>query len=121
MVYGRQLRGFLPRAESKLAVRAEWQLDAKRREEAYAQRQSRMQEKLQQGAKQLQPLQVGQEVAIQDPPSGGKAGRWTKSGTVVELLPYDAYQVRIHGSWHMSKCNRSHLQKIALFTPEVRL
>ena len=31
VVYGRQLRGFLPRAESKLAVRAEWQLDAKRK------------------------------------------------------------------------------------------
>ena len=80
-----------------------------------------MQEKLQQGAKQLQPLQVGQEVAIQDPPSGGKAGRWTKSGTVIEVLPYDAYQVRIHGSWHLSKRNRSHLQKIAPFTPEVKL
>ena len=78
-------------------------------------------QKLQQGAKQLQPLQVGQEVAIQDPLSGGKAGRWTKSGTVVEVLPYDAYQVRIHGSRHVSKRNRSHLRKITLFTPEVKL
>ena len=65
-----------------------------------------MQEKLQQGAKQLQLLRVGQEVAIQDPPSGGKAWRWMKSGTVVEVLLYDAYQVRIHGSRHMSKQNR---------------
>ena len=66
-------------------------MDAKRREAAYAQRQAWMQEKLQQGAKQLQPLKVGQEVVIQDPPSGRKAGRWTKSGTIIEVFPYDAY------------------------------
>ena len=40
---------------------------------------------------------------------------------MVEVLTYDAYQVRIHGSRHVSKHNRSHLQKIAPFTPEVKL
>ena len=60
-------------------------------------------------------------MVIQDSPTGGKAGRWTKSGTVIEVLPYDAYQVRIYGSQHVTKRNRSHLQKIAQFTPEVRL
>ena len=51
----------------------------------------------------------------------GQGRRWTKSGTVVEVLPYDAYQVRIHGSRHVSKRYRSHLRKIAPFTPEVKL
>ena len=80
-----------------------------------------MQEKLEQGARQLEPLLVGQEVAVQDPPAGGKAGRWNKSGTVVEVLPYDAYLVRIHGSRYVSKRNRSHLRKIAPFKPEEKL
>ena len=84
-------------------------------------RQSQMQERLQQGTKQLEPLKVGQEVAIQDPPTGGRAGRWTKLGAVIEVLPYDAYQVRIHGSWHISKRNSNHLRKIAPFNPEVKL
>ena len=102
-------------------VREEWQLDARRREAAYAQRQARMQERLEQGARLLEPLLVGQEVAVQDPSVGGKAGKWNKSGTVVEILPYDAYLVRIHGSRHVSKRNRSHLRKIAPFKPEERL
>ena len=37
IVYGRQLRGFLPQADSKLAVKEELQLDAKRREANYTQ------------------------------------------------------------------------------------
>ena len=80
-----------------------------------------MQERLELDSKHLGDLEVGQEVAIQDPPAGGKAGRWVKSGTVVEKLPHDAYQVRVHGSRALTKRNRCYLRKIIPFIPEERL
>ena len=80
-----------------------------------------MQERLELDSKHLGDLEVGQEVAIQDPPAGGKAGRWAKSGTVVEKLPHDAYQVRVHGSRALTKRNRCYLRKIIPFIPEERL
>ena len=52
---------------------------------------------------------------------GGKAGRWSKSGTVVEVLPFEAYHVRIHGSRLLSKRNRIHLRKISPFVAEERI
>ena len=58
------------------------------------------------------------EVAIQDPGTNGKPGRWIKTGTVVECLPYDAYMVRIHGSRLVSKRNRIHLRRILPLAPE---
>ena len=121
IVFGRQLRGFLPRPEAGLSVREEWKLGAERRAAAHAKRQARMQEQLSSGARQLEPLQVGQEVVIQGPPAGGKHGKWDKSGTVVEVLPFDAYSVRVHGSRLLTKRNRSHLRKIEPFVPEERI
>ena len=121
VVFGRQLRSCLPAMESKLLVRGEWRLDAEKRAEAFAKRQSQMQERLEWGARQLGTLEVGQEVAVQDPPAGGKPGRWSKSGTVVEVLGHDAYMVRIHGSRSVTKRNRSQLRKIIPFIPEERL
>ena len=121
VVFGRQIRGFLPRGDSQLAVREEWQLGAKRREEAYAKRQAQMQDRLGVGAKKLEDLQPGQEVVLQDPPAGGKPGKWTKSGTVVEKLPFDAYLVRVHGSRSLTKRNRSHIKRIVPLFPEERL
>ena len=60
----------------------------------------------------------GDEVSIQDPAAGGKAGRWSKSGTIVECLPFDAYLVRTHGSRAVSQRNRIHLRKILPLAPE---
>ena len=42
IIFGRQLRGFLPRPESAMYIREEWRLDAGKREAAFAKRQSRM-------------------------------------------------------------------------------
>ena len=121
IIFGRQLRGFLPRPESGLHIREEWMLDAGKRAEAFAKRQSRMQERLEQDARDLGELDEGQEVAIQDPPANGKAGRWCKSGTVIEKLGFDAYNVRVHGSRALTKRNRCHLRKIVPFIPKEKL
>ena len=63
-------------------------------------------------------LPYGTEVVIQDPGTGGKDGRWTKSGTVVECLPHNSYLVRVHGSRALTKRNRIHLRKILPMVPD---
>ena len=73
---------------------------------------------MEQSTKKLQVLPYGTEVAIQDPGTGGKAGRWSKSGTVVESLPNDSYLVRVHGSRALTQRNRIHLRKILPMVPD---
>ena len=70
------------------------------------------------GERQLQVLPHGTEVVIQDPGVGGKAGRWTKSGMVVECLPHDSYLVQMHGSRTLTRRNRIHLRKILPMVPD---
>ena len=79
-----------------------------------------MQEKLQQGARALPPLSCGDTVVLQDlQTNNGKPGRWTKSGEVVEVLPHDAYLVRIHGSRGVTQHNRRFLRKMNPFSPAI--
>ena len=62
-------------------------MGAERREAAYASQQARMQECLETGTRQLGELKLGQEVAIQDLPTGNKAGRWSKTGWCCHTRP----------------------------------
>ena len=117
VVYGRRLRGFLP-DNSQTVTNNEWRIDMETREKAFAKRHSTMAERLEQNTKKLKVLPYGTEVAIQDPGTGGKAGRWSKSGTVVESLPHDSYLVRVHGSRALTQRNRIHLRKILPMVPD---
>ena len=57
-------------------------------------------------------------MAVQDlQTKNGKAGRWTKSGEVLEVLPYNSYLIKIHGSRAVTKRNRRFLRKITPFSP----
>ena len=117
VVYGRRLRGFLPdNCQRKQCD--EWRIDMENREKAFAKRHSTMADRLQSSTRTLAPLSYGTEVAIQDPSAGGKAGRWSKSGTVIECLPHDSYIVRVHGSRAVTKRNRIHLRKILPLVPD---
>ena len=120
VVFGKKLRGFLPDS-GQTNTNKEWRMDMEAREQAFAKRHSQMAERMDVTARQLQPLLRGTEVAIQDEKKGGKAGRWSKSGTIVECLSHDAYMVRIHGSRTVSKRNRIHLRKIHPLVPEEKL
>ena len=117
VVYGRRLKGFIPDLSQHIYNR-DWQIDREARERAFAKRHSVMGDKLDQSTRTLPPLPRGAEVAIQDPGTNSKPGRWSKTGTVVECLPYDAYMVRVHGSRLVSKRNRIHLRRILPLAPE---
>merc|ERR1711867_244934 len=117
VVYGRKLRGFLPDNSQKV-TNSEWRIDMETWEKAFAKSHSTMAERLERNTRKLQGLPYGTEVAIQDPGTGGKAGRWTKSGTVVESLPNDSYLVRVHGSRALTQRNRIHIRKILPMVPD---
>ena len=120
ILYGRQLRGFLP-SSTQTQVKQEWRIDVELREKAFAKKHSQMAERLSAGTKQLSELEIGDEVVVQDPSEGGKAGRWSKSGTVVERLLFDAYLIQIHGSRRVTKRNRIHIRKIRPFIPDEKI
>ena len=81
------------------------------REKAFAKQHSKMEERLNFGAKPLPPLSVGGH-------SGGP-GKWTTTGTIVEGLPHSSYMVIIHGSRAPTQRNRKFLQKITPFHPMI--
>ena len=117
VVFGRELRGFLPTQTTKYQPRKEWRLEADLRSQAFAKRHSRMEDRLTYGSQKLAPLSCGDTVAVQDQTQQGKAGRWTKTGEVIEVLPHDSYLVRIDGSRAPTQRNRRFLRKIAPFVP----
>ena len=112
VIFGREMKGFLPSEVAKYQPRKEWRLEADLREQAYAKRHSRMAERLTYGSRKLAPLVCGDTVVVQDQTQQGKAGKWTKTGEIVEVLPYDSYVVRIHGSRAPTQRNRRFLRKI---------
>jgi hypothetical protein len=119
ILFGRQLRDHLPALVARYQPRQEWRLEADLRQQAMATRHGKMERWLQHGAKALPPLACGDIVAVQDQDNMGKKGRWSRSGQIVEVLPHDAYMVKIHGSREATKRNRRFLRKITLFGPAV--
>jgi hypothetical protein len=113
VLFGRELKGFLPSQVSKYQPRKEWRLEADLREKAHAKRHARMADRLTFGSRPLAPLQTGDTVAVQNQEAEkGKTGKWTKTGEIVEVLPFDSYIVKIHGSCAPTKRNRRFLRKI---------
>ena len=119
ILFGREVRDHLPAVLSRYQPRREWRLEADLREQAFAKRHCKMEERLTFGAKPLPPLALHDVVTVQDQSDPRKAGKWTKTGTVVEILPHDSYMVRIHGSRAPTQRNRKFLRKISPFHPMI--
>ena len=81
------------------------------RELALAQRHARREIELSEHTKKLTPLKVGQVVMVQNQ-SGNNPTRWDKSGTIVEVMPYDKYRVKIDGTGRLTIRNRRFLKPI---------
>ena len=113
IVFGKQLRDFLPTPLNKLQLRSDWVKAAKLREECFLKRHYAKVEDLSSKAKVLPALIPGDYVYVQD--QNGKTPRqWNKSGKVLEVLPHDSYLIRIDGSYTTTRRNRKFLRR---FTP----
>ena len=86
-------------------------MDAELRERALAKLHLAKQEVLTRGSKPLPKLSVGDSVMIQDQTTH-KAGRWTKTGTIVEDQGFDSYTIKVDESNNVTKRNRKFLRLI---------
>ena len=109
-VFGRQVRDPLPLQPSKFFPRQEWRQAAAAREQSYAKRRFQTQERMSRGTRELPALHIGDHVFIQDQ-HGNTPKQWNKTGVVVEVGPYDSYQVSVDGSRLVTKRNRKYLRK----------
>ena len=111
VIFGRQLRDFLPAPLSRYRPHPGWLLMQEDREKALRKRALRNTESLTHSTKKLPALEVHDTVQVQNQ-VGCKPSRWDITGTVVEIRPYDQYVIRIHGSGRLTLRNRKFLKKI---------
>ena len=121
ILFGREIRDHLPAKLDRYQPRREWRMEADIREEAFAKRHAKMEDRLTHGSRPLLPLAIGDTVTVQDQKDPRKAGRWDKTGEIIEILPHESYIVRIHGSRAPTQRNRKFLRKISPFHPMIPL
>ena len=119
LLFGRKLKDYLPSRPNEPPnslwpnFRQEWKDTAHWRELALQRRSSKIQEKLLEHTKNLEPLKINDAVFVQNQ-LGNNPKRWDKRGTIIEVLPHRQYKVRMDGSRKISLRNRQFLRK---FTP----
>ena len=116
IVYGHPLRDPIPR--TSYTPRKDWQSLAAKREEAFLKRHYAKADKVAPNKKELPPLKPGDYVYVQDQVSPSPK-RWSKSGQVLESLPYDSFLIKLDGSNKVTKRNRQYLRRFQPFhSPE---
>ena len=111
VLYARNLRDAIPRHVSQLQLRPEWILTADLREQALARHHQLRHDQLTQHTRELQPLNQGDTVQVQNQ-TGPHANKWDMSGVIVEVLDHQSYMVKMDGSGRTSKRNRRFLRPI---------
>lgn len=115
IMFGRPLRdafSFVNRLEkySNPNIRPTWREAWQDKETALRQRFHRSSESLQEHSRSLPTLVVGDRCYIQNQ-TGNHPKRWDRSGTVVEVLGHDSYNVKVDGSGRLTRRNRQFLRK----------
>ena len=109
----RQLRDCLPAHPSLYKPHKDWVTAGFQREALFSKRNAQLELDYNQGTKQLAPLRARERVALQDHVSK----RWTRTGSVVEVLPNRQYKVKMDGSGRVTLRNRRFLKKTIQATP----
>ena len=79
-----------------------------------------MDDRLHYSACTLPPLSLSNTVLIQDQQANyNNAGRCTKSGVAMEVLPCSSYLFKVHGSQHVTQRNQLLLWKFMPFTAAI--
>ena len=103
----RQLRDSIPVNKGRLQPHKEWVIAAQEREKAFAKRNSITEEKYNTQTKTLNPLKPQTIVRIQE------NGKWSKTGRIVECLPYNQYRIKVDGSGRVTTRNRRFIKVTA--------
>ena len=111
VVFGRQIRDFLPVVGHKYEPKQEWGLVQEARDKALARRLDRDGARLEQYTKKQRMIPVGDSVAVQNQ-TGRYPKKWDKTGVVVENMDHDKVRVRLDGSRKLTTRNRQFVKKI---------
>ena len=109
IIFGRRLNDYLPIKPGRLQLHPEWRLTMEQRELALAKRHSRRGSELTEHTRTQEPLQIGQNVLVQNQ-LGNKPLRWDKTGIVVECMGHNQYSVKMDGSGSLTLRNRKFLR-----------
>ena len=112
IVFGKPIRDHIPALN--FSPRQVWADLARKREDSFMKRHFLKSESLKQGCKNLKNLVTGDNVYVQNQ-AGPSPNKWSKSGTIIEVLPHDSYLVKIHGSNTVTKRNRKFLRQFSPF------
>ena len=112
IVFGRRLRDNLLFTEyiDRRQYAKRWQSAWAAKEDALRARFVRTAENINQRSRHLSPLNLGDKCFIQDQ-TGKLAKTWHCTGTVVDVLPYHKYTIRIDGSGRLTNRNRQFLRR----------
>ena len=111
ILFHRQLRDHLPNNPYNYRLHKRWLLAANQRENLLSQRNKQLQLAYNQTAHELSSLSIGDTVVILDPTSHKKR-KWIRTGTIVEILPFRQYRIKMHGSGRVCLRNRRFLKPI---------
>ena len=115
VIFGRNLRDFLPSPQTRLKPQPEWIQLREDREKALAKRAITNMERLDQNTRALPRLAVGDSVLVQNQ-VGNHPSKWDITGVVVESRDHDQYVVKVDGSGRMTLRNRKFLKRITPFS-----
>ena len=104
ILFHRNLKDGIPVDPSKLRPHKEWIDAARRREDAFRNRNSELVERYNRGTTSHKPISIGANILIQDV-AGKSRSRWNRSGTVVDHFDRK-YLIRMHGSGRIVSRNR---------------
>ena len=109
VIFGRQIRDFLPIKPGNLELHPEWRLTLEQREQALSRRHSRRRHDLLEYMRHQEPLKQGETVMVQNQ-VGNKPLRWDRTGVVTDIKAHDQYEVKMDGSGRLTLRNRRFLK-----------
>ena len=116
VIFGRRLPDSLPGISKEMStydnphIARRWKEAWALKEQSLKERYVKSTESLNQQSHPLDPLNVGDNVFIQNQ-TGNNPTRWDRSGVVMEVLDFDQYVVKVSGSGRLTTRNRRFLRK----------
>ena len=112
MVFGQQMRDFIPSLAYKYEPAKDWAISQEHRERTFAIKREMDHQRWSYRTKDLDKLEVGTAVAIQNQ-TGQNPTKWDKTGVIIENKPNSKVMIRVDGSRRVTLKNRQfvrHLQ-----------
>ena len=100
-------------------VAEDWKKMWRDKEQALRARLGKYSDKLDTKGRNLEPLQVGDTVRVQNQ-CGNYPRKWDRTGIIVRVCEFDMYLVRMDGSRQLTARNRKFLRKFVKYSPEYR-